>query len=327
MLGQTVEAKSPTNVSTLAWFILGLVLIGAGVVSGNTHYGMAALLPILLAVFLWSSRPRSVVFTIEETGIVLFGTDHRLGYDQMSAVFVGDQLIQPGQPNLPQGAITVAHKDGRFFIPALMSVPADELGAFLANQIKRPDEQPLPSALAEYAAQQEEKFGKEKLTFIHQRPKHQDPIQVGSTSSVGKAFLLCGIIWFVSSAVISEASRSFDWTWAWIGIGIGSAFLGGTLWTMGKTRKKRIRMNSSHGPAGLIIGPAGLGLAQGELQGKMRWDEISGIKNGPVGTFSSDRDGALRVSFVGGELAIYDIYDHSLTQIAGLISKNLRSPN
>jgi len=62
------------------------------------------------------------------------------------------------------------------------------------------------------------------------------------------------------------------------------------------------------------------------LQGKLRWEEIAGIKNGPARSFGGNNHPALHISFAGGTIMILDIYDRPLVEIASLINKNTRQP-
>lgn len=328
MLGQTIEAKSPARVSVLVWLVIGLLLVACWAVSQNVHYGMTAVLPVLLAAFLWRAIPAGVIFTIEEDGLVLFGTDHRLGYDEISAVFLGDQLIHNGHTNLSAGPITLTHKHGRFYVPAVMNVSAVELAQFLVSKLPPPQQKAVPASLAEYASLQEEKFGDAKMTYIHQRPQQHQAIKLRTLGIVAKAITLSGLIWFIASAAISENKPGNESFAYWLGFGFAAICLGIALWMLSKARRNKSPVNAErYGPACLIISPTGLGLTQGDLQGKMRWDEISSIKNGPASSLSSDRNDSLHLAFAGGQLVIYDIYDHSLTQIASLISKNLKGPS
>lgn len=113
----------------------------------------------------------------------------------------------------------------------------------------------------------------------------------------------------------------------WLGIGVGAIVLGIAISLLRRVSAQAALVDTKrYGPACMVISPIGIGLAQGEMQGKLRWDEISGIKNGPNKSFGGSKHPALHVSFAGGVIKVLDIYDRSLVEIASLITSNTQHP-
>jgi len=323
MLGQTVEAKSPLSKWAMVWLLLGIVLGVGGAVTSNPHFLMAALLPIVMGVALWKGRAADVVVTLEEKGIALFGTQHTLNYDEITAIFIGNTLLDAGTSTVARGPITIMHKHGRFFLPEQMNVSVVELGQFLVSRVPEQPEKEVHPSLAEYAAEQLAKFGPEKVTCIHQRPKTQQANKKSGWATFGKGLLVCGICWLVVSIVLVTNEKVTESFAAWAGLGALAMVVGFSCWLLGRSRSSAAQVDTrKHGAACLVIGPAGLGLAQGDLQGKLRWDEITSIKNDAAKSFGGKGNQALHLSFAGGVIVILDIYDRSLMEVASLISKN-----
>ncbi len=327
MLGQTVEAKSPLSKGAIYWLLLGVALAAAGFATGISHYWMAAALPLVTGIVFWRNQAADVVITLEEKGIVLYGTQHTLSYDEIKAVFVGTRLLSDETTITTPGPITIAHENGRFFLPEKMNVSAIELGQFLVSRIPPQPEKKMHASLVVYANEQLAKFGADKVKCIHQREAAYQAIERSALATFSKALLISGSLWFVAAMVAMSNNQVAESFATWLALGIMAIFLGFTLWLLRHSRSKVNQIDiKKHGPACLVIGPAGLGLAQAELQGKLRWEEIVGIKNGPSKSFGGDNNPALHVSFTGGNIMILDIYDRSLVEIASLINKNTRPP-
>jgi hypothetical protein len=62
----------------------------------------------------------------------------------------------------------------------------------------------------------------------------------------------------------------------------------------------------------LVIGPAGLGLAQGDLVGELRWVEVQGVR---LRNSKAARDCVVELAVDGAQIRIADIYQSSLEEI------------
>ncbi|MGI9430341.1 MAG: hypothetical protein ACR2NM_16890 [Bythopirellula sp.] len=324
MVGRTIEAKSPLPKGAVFGFVLAIVLGVAGAVTGNVHFLMAAILPLMTSIASWVRRHKDVVITLEENGIVLFGTHHVLPYAEIQAVLVGMKPVESGTTPAGSGPITIAHDHGRFFLPEKTNVSVAELASFLASRIPQKVRKNVHASLVDYTNEQVSKFGEDKVIQIHQREFAHQAISQSAISLFGAAFFLSGALWCVLAVVLEANDNTDESIVAWFGLGFVGVFVGGLMWLFAKAKSKTPTADTKkYGPACIVITPTGLGLAQGEMQGKLRWDEISQIKNGPAKSFG-DRDGGLHILFVGGAIVLLDIYDHSLVDIASLIRKNLR---
>ena len=86
-------------------------------------------------------------------------------------------------------------------------------------------------------------------------------------------------------------------------------------------REKKHR--GKYGPACIVISPAGLAMDQGDLKGKLRWDEILNLKSDGSSRHSQADPRVLKLKLSGAELPILDLYDKPLSEIRTLIFKNL----
>jgi len=323
MLDQTIEAKAPISKGAIFWFLLAAVLGIAGIATGNPHFWMAGAMPLISGLVFLRSRHSDVIITLEEKGIVLFETQHILPYNEIQAVLLGRNPVKDDTTLAAPGPITIVHDHGRFFLPERMNVPVLELAKFLARRIPQKAEKEIHASLVNYTNEQLTQFGMGKVTLIHQREFAYQALSRPAIAPFGIALLICGILWLVLAMVVDsrgEATESFT---AWLGFGVAGIALGTLLWFLSKSKSGNQKVNiNTHGAACIVIGPSGMGLAQGELQGKLRWDEITGIKNGPAKSFGN-RDESLHISFAGGVIVLLDIYDRSLMEVASLIRNNI----
>jgi len=75
--------------------------------------------------------------------------------------------------------------------------------------------------------------------------------------------------------------------------------------------------------SGLVIGPAGLALEQGELVGELRWEEVHKIVDRTAGvSFTLDSRATqpcLRLDVAGASIMLFDLYHRPLRYIHDLI--------
>lgn len=322
MIGQTVEAKSGMPKATVACGVTALLFVTAALATSSAHFGMVALLPALIAFFAWRNRYQDVIVTFEERGISLFGTQHLLPYEEMHTIWAGSTLVTKESELIRAAPLTITHAKGRFFLPEKLNVPVADVAKFLVHRIPPQPDKPVHESLADHSAAQIEKFGADKVVHIHQRDSTQQAITRSNISVFGKALLLSGTLWLAAAIAATHRDNTDESFAPWFALGIGGIFLGPLFWFAGKSNAKKQSVDAEkHGPACIVLGPTGLGLAQGELQGKLRWEEITGVKNGRAKHFG-DNDEALHIHFAGGSIILLDIYDRPLMDIAGLIRKN-----
>ena len=325
MIGQTIEAKSPVSMQILVAVLLGGILVVVGFYSGLYHFWMAALLPFVLAVVWWVRRPSDISVTLEEAGIAQFYQSMTIPYDSIQAVLIRDQPILKDTVDIPAGPILVVHEKGKLLIPEKMNVDPIELVRFLIDRVPQREKQPVHVSLSDFAKEQENKFGADKVICIHQRRSSYAELQNHALVSFGISLLLCGFLWGGFAAAYGDHfNRDDSVLVVWLSLGFIGVFLGPILWLYGRSKSHRSKIDTDkYGPACIVISSAGMAMAQGELRGKLRWDEIREIKDGSSRGFNRT-GGKLRLVIEGGEIEILDVYETSLVDLASLITSNIR---
>jgi hypothetical protein len=130
---------------------------------------------------------------------------------------------------------------------------------------------------------------------------------------MGVALMAAGAVWAVAPASVPPGD-------GWIFSGLLLCFVGFIWWLVSK------RLQSPFPPgakgwrnAGLVITPKEIGVVQGDLKGRLRWDEIIELRLGGKVEKLQLTSGAERYSIVlsveGAVFTLGDIYDRPLAII------------
>lgn len=193
--------------------------------------------------------------------------------------------------------IRVTHANGVLDIPSSVNVPSRWIYEWLDDFFPLEGSRDLPHPLAEHLREEEERFSPRRLWCYGARAclgglYSLQPFAICSGCTLGFLF------WLLYGLLFGNG--------VWIGVGVTFSLLaaGPMIW-YGRyaNRPPRVR---EWWRSGMVIGPRGLALVQGELHGFMRWGEILDIFR------QSDR---ILIVFDGGRLAIRDLYDRPLGMI------------
>jgi hypothetical protein len=101
-----------------------------------------------------------------------------------------------------------------------------------------------------------------------------------------------------------------------------TAFFGGLFWLVVWLQSVRMGLPKNWQQAGLVVGPDGLALVQGDLTGELYWDEVRDLrlreKGGgfqPFHVTNSASHAGINVKVEGATILIRDIFDQPLYAI------------
>lgn len=319
MIGERIEARNAFPLGAALLLVAGLGLVAAGLGTGNRDLAIGGALPIAIGAAWWTLRPgRPFTATFQEDGLLVEGEGepYLVPYASIRNVKVGGRLANPKGPDRGRRPIELLHESGHLRIPARSSFPTHAIVRFLADRIPDRGSREVNPALADFLRVQEETFGPEHIyTF-------------GAADRVWKSSLR-GLRAFSLGAMLGAA----------IWIGLGAAGIGSDGWspagivvlvfglllfaasfsefqTTGQTRK--LRKN-----AGLVIGPGGMAMIQGPIQGELRWAELleARLQDGVRAFQASHGAGipGIMLRVKGAEILIADVYDRPLYVIHDLI--------
>src|SRR5262249_4134951 len=208
--------------------------------------------------------------------------------------------------------VQLIHAGGVIRIPPRLNVRSDELFAFLLDQVPRSGSRNLPEVLAKYCAQQEARFGPERVFSYRARP-HRARSRRRIAIALCVASGLAGLSWIVAGLLLGKDREP------WIVFGIFVAVFAG-LFALAFRFESATPKVSNWRQSGLVIGPLGLALIQGEMRGELRWDELRHIRLGSKPGFFEVRLSGARLRGIdlvveGATITIADLYDRPLRLI------------
>lgn len=306
MTGEIVESR-PSGGCAAAIFSVLAVLLGALLLAVPKNQGWpVAFLPLGIAAGIWLGRDRRVVFRIAET---------RLEFEHPEEAFVEYESLESVTTRRNRGSeqfpIQLRHRGGTTNIPAELSVSSLRLLHYLDEKLPPLRLENLPDALVGFREEQIAKFGEDRVFSFGGRAKEAEPPSykwVGALLGLALSAIFMSII-----GSLTQPDSQSEWTHAGLVIGGFSAFfaLGKVFGPLTQARDKR--------RSGLIVGPTGIALLQGETKGKMRWDELKAIEHPPVKRFgtrrTADSKRGIGLLVDGGYIVIFDYYNRPSEEI------------
>ncbi len=327
MVGQTIDARSSISKTAVFLLLVVLCLVAWGVIDANPHPLVASLLPLSIACAIWFGQPAHAVVMIESDGLVPLGSPNKLYFSDIQAIVVGGARHRDDVAKLPALPIEIYHDAGCLILPAVMNVPPPDLYRYLVARVPPRPPKPVHSLLAKYHAEQQQKFGPDRIRVIQTRELFAQSWTWRRNRWVAAAILLTGLLWLA----IGTAAGSLNDDDAYVGwivfgsLSIVGSFLAYLAFRYGH-RSRLETVISKHPDACIVIGPAGMAMVQGDIQGAIRWDEITKVH---LRTAQSVRIGGapgLMLRVTGGEIVVLDIYDHSPGELERIIRANLEQP-
>lgn len=325
MLGRTIEARSPVPVSAIVCLLMAAALCGWAVIERNPHPAIAAVLPGLLAIGLWLGQPPSMVVTLEGDGISKLGSMQRIPYKSIASITVEGREYCGGGPEALKRPVEISHGDQVLILPARMTAPAADLMQFLAERMVPTADRPLPEGLANFAREQQEKFGHERVDIVRARGACAETWTRRRNLAVVLALLAAGSCWFVGGiALASSARRSEDYA-AWIALGVIVIVSSGVVGVILRGARLRggNRQLAGHQQACIVIAPAGLAMSQGDMEGVLRWDQIVDATTSIPQFLRMNRVSGLRLRIQGGEVIALDVYERTPQELSQLVRSRM----
>jgi hypothetical protein len=331
-----VESRPASAVPGVLMVAAGLACLVGGFAAESPACTFLAVPLLLVGLVLSLTRPPQVEFSLTPKGIDVRRPDPVLiPWDDLEGVATEDTR-DPQRST--QFRIYLFHRGGTFTLPARLSVPSDKVYHFLDRQLPPQSADKIPAALREYLDQNRETFGPERVWWFHARPALPRPPRKRAWWLVG-ALALSAVVWIVAGSGKREHA-------AWVVLGsllmlvtIISFFV-----VLAASQNPNARI-AGWRRSGLVIAPVGLALVQGDLQGVMRWDELTRIRyhDAQPSLFATivgvlligwlwflirSRAGrhGLVLHFHGGQIRIADIYDRPLPEICHRLESYWQPP-
>jgi hypothetical protein len=245
-------------------------------------------------------------------------TAREIPYDAITKVS-HDVSTNIAKSRRPSGPILVTHSSGHLWIPAPLNIPSDSLVKALNERCTPSETKRIPHELVDYVAEQQEQFGQDHVWIFESRMPMAGGGQRPCAIAVLTAFAVTGILWSTAAAFGQEFLP-------WVS-GLVMTFLALLLllavWI---GRKAKQRQTGRIGLAGLVVSPIGIAMVQGDMKGKLLWEEIRNVQLREKSKFFSvgNMGSHIAVDVAGAQIQILDMYDTLLSQINDLMQRHMR---
>ncbi len=311
MIGQRIESRPGLPWGALMFLAVGIALVAGGLAVGPLPMAVAGALPIavgLMLGFLGREGRFAGEFTAE--GIEATDPPSSIPYASLLNVRAGNRPHNPLDFRKKTCPIRVIHEAGELAIPSRLNVPSHEVYRFLAGKVPDNGSREINPALQEYLERQESYFGPEQVWTYRALTRKQSRRAYGKLRAGCYGLILAGVVWIAYGASTADGG-------GWIGGGIlalllGVAFAMATLAEGPNTG----RMIKGWKKASLVIGPQGMAMVQGDIQGEVRWPELLEIrfKSRPSNfrLHHGEAMAGILLRLKGANILIADLYDRPL---------------
>ena len=299
-----IPARWPARIIVGAAFsaMLWLVVFGKGV---TELIWAAALMSSFTIVALRHIRPRrhlvlaDGIITVQETG-------ERIPLDDVEAVITRPRmLVREGTP--PESAdAMLAHRKGELLLPRRIRGRAAWLGALWQRMGRADPVRGLSAGLLAFQQQQAATFGEESVTAarIPSRWPGLAPARRVITD-IALILVLGGILMAIAgNAGANLHGKQSGVAGALTGFGGFLLFL---TWLIGLGRRSAMKRLAG---SGIVVGPDGIALQYGLLNGVLSWEELTDYKY-----TQSGQAAILRLYVPGSAILLGDFFDRPLAGI------------
>ncbi len=305
MIGERVESYPRGSVWAIVFLVLGIALGALLLLAPKKDAWPIAFLPLGIAAGIWLGRESRVVFRVESRGLE-FEEPHPFPLDYDAIRWVSAHVKRGPFP------MTLHHTGGTTILPSKLSVTSNDLYEFLITSAPPPDTSAVPKSLVSFRDEQIAKFGEERVFSFVGGPPNIEP---RSYRGIG------AMIGFSLAAIpMGIAGHSFvDSKAGWIE-GSTGAFFFGLFIALILFFARMASSSQKSNPSGLVIAPTGLALAQDDIQGKLRWDEVQAIEHPPVKRMGTAQTANSRhgigIQVEGAYIVIKDRYHRPAREIS-----------
>jgi hypothetical protein len=320
MIGERLESQGGLPWAALLVLAVGVVLVATGLTPGLHELATGGVLPLALGASFWlMGRERHFTATVREEGLdIETGVEPILvPYMSIRNIKVGGRLADPVGCRKSSSRITVLHDGGLLNIPSRLNFPSHQVYRFLAEQVPRSGGRDVNPVLADYLERQEQYFGPESVATFRAASRRMRGAWLGY-----RAFwigvMVSGGIW---SALAISGLVDSGWGVAGFLCILFGALLYGISFAEGISSGGAIK---NWKKASIVVGPHGMAMIQGDIEGEVRWPELLEIRFNTTGSafnltsLTASLPGIL-LRVKGAHILIADIYDRPLHVIHGRI--------
>jgi hypothetical protein len=314
MIGERLESRLGPPWAALVFLAVGFCLVAAGLISGIHALAIGAVLPVAIFGSFWllgQERPLSARLLDQGLEIENAGQPTLIPYASIQNIRVGSRPTDPAVFRKSSCAMAVLHEGGLLRIPSRLNFPSHEVYRFLCERVPGCGGRDINPVVKDYLDCQLRQFGAERVaTFRAGRRLPSGPRRDFGAFWIG--LIVAGSVWMALG--FSGVSDT-----AWSVVGFLCTVTGVLFYLFGFLSRglRATPLLKNWKEASLVIGPEGMAMVQGEIQGEIGWPEVLDVRfNAKPRSFQFGHGPALLpgilVSVKGAKILVADIYDRPL---------------
>jgi hypothetical protein len=294
MIDETVRERRGPQREWLICFLAAFALIAGEAAVEEGYLGRLAVAPGVVGVVLLITYQWRFAVRFERDGINVLAPQRQfIAYSSIEA------LRRDEDGDEDSFEFDVIHSRGVLHVPRDLDVSSAHVFEFLRSQFPAGEPENVPPSLRPFRYEQVMQFGIERVWSFHAQPRAR---AVRSWRPLWLSVAAC----FVGGIWLSTPQKErFHTAWTVVGALSLTAGILGTF-VVAVVASTAARRAGPSGPSGIVISPLAFALEQGDLRGRMRWDEITAITR---------KTNTVVVAFAGGTITIRDIYNRPIGEI------------
>ncbi len=313
MIGQTLRPRRAFPWASGYFLIVTLAVLVLGWRANPIGALLGALLPfsLMIAVWLPRIRPRSVQIT--EAALVV-ENGPTVAYEAIESIHDSQGSVNLGKTGGGSRALQILHRGGVLNLAPFRETSAAELCRFLLEQMSPSGSRDVGPLLDRFRDAQEDRYGKGQVRCYRARRYLGRGLRGRWVFSMGLAGTVTGLVWLAYGCI-----RPGMEGWAGGGgvialVSILFALLG--WFDKGETGEQRVR---NWHASRLVVGPAGLAMIQGDVQGELAWHQVRDVQFYPPPKWltitANQLHKGIHLHVEGASIVIADLYDRPLYAI------------
>jgi hypothetical protein len=308
LVGQRAHFRDPPG--TLFYFLAPAIVVFLiiAIFTREPHWVFAAIWPACYCALRLVGRRPAEDLVFQPDRIQLEPSEAEVPYDSIQGLKLNDGIVRGPRLTFEKGKLELVASNGVVFTGH--SNDAGKVYEFLLRRIPASGSRVVSSRLQKHLTELLSTFDDDLIYTYDARTVIGDarsPLTQGGISLLLACALLIGL-----SVAVDEAAVG----WA-IGTGIAGFFFTGVGLLDRQSRSRPVGLPRWVGSS-LIVSPVGIAVDQGDLVGKMHWDEIRKLDCGaPLRSFQMSRapKTAINITIKGASFMILDLYDRPLAAI------------
>ncbi len=310
---RTISSQSRFPLGAFFFAGLAILFLVAWLATSNPHFGMATILPTLLAIVCFFTTPGRFVVELTARGLVLVDQSIEIPYSAIQSVTLAGRAQAPDKPLTP-GAVVVVWEHGVVEIPRPVDIPSIELYRWILSRVPACGSRDVQPELADHVSDQVMRFGWERVWTFRGRAKLGGRPSTRRGQCVGVAMIMSGILCIV--AMVIQSDTKLD---PWIGFATFAILIGILTWLISLSLQRHPAQRvKRYSQASLVVSPLGIAMVQGDVRGVLEWREVRDVQ---LNEKSGGRAAGIRVLVEGAVIQVADVYDRPLPIIHSVICR------